>query len=766
MLKIFLDSGNILIHPSALIKKSVYEEIGLYDNRLNQIPDFEYWVRMCCNGYTIKVLPEKLIKYRFRENELNTSNGNREDVSNRLIFEYQFLLKNYFNLKINDISKIFKIPDEYKDITEKDREFVIAQLIFRQNNFGNLYKSIYRLTALNKLFEIINDKEKNKYLEKKHNFSYVELIKQSGEYQLLNSISEEEITNFKKFEILKNELDQIKNSKSWKITNKILIILYKYPRIKQIIKLFFLFVKKIIYLTKKNIIVLNEIIRNISYKKIKIKKLPKGVKIIDIVNINNYKNNKSKYLCFLDKNEKINKDYLELLSYIADSNNLDIIFLQNKRTNNTRCLIKNSSIKKEKPLISHKILDDNHILPDWSNKYIFPDFINNKIISKKIFPYSAINPYVNLNKKTNKKNVLFVFPFILDAPHHLLNKLVEIFYQNKFNNYIVGTENIYPNYLKVGDGYKNYIKYSNSISYLYELLPKFLWRKYFHFLLELKNIKTIINTGSPFFYKEIKEIKKYYPKIKIIDIQFNDYGHIKEHFDNITNIDITIVESKSMKNFLLKKGEAENKIKIIPNGTNLDMFNKNIKLLNEINRKKFDIDKNKFIVSFLGRLSEEKKPNTIIEIAKKLERYDDILIIIAGDGPLKSDLENLIELKKIKNVKILGYQNPIDIISISDINILTSVIDGSPMSIKECMACGVPIISSNVGGIPELIINNKNGYLLKYWDIDGYVSKILLLKNNINLYKKISENAYLFASKYFDEKKLLKKYIDIVNNNF
>jgi len=221
MLKIFLDSGNILIHPTALIKKSVYKNIGFYDNRLHQIPDFEYWVRMCVAGYNIKVLPEKLIKYRFRENELNTSNGNRPDVSNRLIFEYQFLLKNYFNLKIEDISKVFEIPNEYKNITENDKEFVVSQLIFNHQHNGNLYQSIYKLTAMNKLFKIINDKNTKKYLEKKYNFSFPQLIKQTGEYQLFNPNSEKETTTEFDNLKLKNELNIIKNSTSWKIISKL-----------------------------------------------------------------------------------------------------------------------------------------------------------------------------------------------------------------------------------------------------------------------------------------------------------------------------------------------------------------------------------------------------------------------------------------------------------------------------------------------------------------------------------------------------------------
>lgn len=225
-LKHFLHSGNILIHPTALIKKEVYKKIGFYDNRLHQIPDFEYWVRMCSLGYNIKVIPEKLIQYRFRDNELNTSNGNRVDVSNRLIFEYQFLLENYFNLKIEDIKSIFVLPDKYKNITNDDREFVIAESLLNYEHKGNLYKSVYKLTALNKLFEIIKNEKVKNYLEKKYNFSYPQLIEQTGEYLLFNPNNNNQNKIIYENIKIKNELEIIKKSKSWIIFKKIINFIF------------------------------------------------------------------------------------------------------------------------------------------------------------------------------------------------------------------------------------------------------------------------------------------------------------------------------------------------------------------------------------------------------------------------------------------------------------------------------------------------------------------------------------------------------------
>ena len=383
---------------------------------------------------------------------------------------------------------------------------------------------------------------------------------------------------------------------------------------------------------------------------------------------------------------------------------------------------------------------------------------------KKFLPFNVINPFVNLNTET-KEGVIFVLPFILNSPQHLTTTIIKEFNKNNFNNFIVGTEDIFPDYLKIGDGFNELSKLSKEIYYLNELLLKDYWYKLFLFLIKKQNIKIIFNIGSSYFYEIVKKIKKEFPYVKIVDVQFNNYGHITNHIKNIEYTDIVFTESEKVKQALIQKGSDKTKIKVIKTGTNLDFFSYNLKDKKniKINKEKLKISDKKWIISYLGRLSEEKNPQAIINIAKKFKKNDDILFLLAGDGPLKEDLQKKINQENLTNIKLVGQQDPRTVLSVSKIIILTSIIDGSPSSIRESMALGIPVISSDVGGISEMIINNKNGFLIDPNNIEEHFEIISKLKNNKDFYKNISKSALEFAKNNFDEKKLLPQYIDYIN---
>lgn len=762
-LKYFVNYGNICIHPTVLIRKSVYNTIGLYDERLHQIPDFEYWVRVC-SKYEIRVLPEKLIMYRFRDGEMNTSNGNRVDVQNRMTFEYQELLKNYFNMSVEDSNKVFGI-----DADENNKEFLIAHSLFSYQHPLFIYQSVYKLAALNKLFEIFKDNKKENYFRKKYDFSYSKLVKYTGKYQLYNYDDQKTIESFYSTSRSRNELLEIKNSLSWKLICKLRKILDLFLPNRQILKIklsrlvkkYFLKLFTIVSTLKRKYLKIKNVFGSIFKKKHLLQKIEHGFLLASRVNIKNYNEARSKYILLLDEEDKIANHSLETLSFIAELDNLDQIEIINRKNKSNRNFFKKNLINKSNVEIKKIIInDDNHIITKWSKNSVNLKFIEENKFNKNPYQNKVANPFVNLVEENDKEGIIFVYPFVLHAPNHLTNKIIETFYKWNYNNFVIATEDIFPNYLGFGDGFTHLSKFSKSIAYLNEILPSDNWFKYFSYLIETKNIKAILNTGSPYFYKIQKKIKKNYPKVKIIDVQFNEYGHIREHFDNLSYIDTTIVESKIMKDALIKKGDNLKKVLIIPNGIDTKKFNPDIKKNNLDYRKKLGILKNNFIVSFIGRLSEEKNLEGLIKVAEKMKYNDDVFFIIAGDGPVKESIEKEIVIKRLTNIRLLGQQDPTHILSISNLTILTSTIDGSPMSIKESMSVGVPVISSNVGGIPELIINKFNGILLDHNNIDGYVENILSLKNDDELYEKFSKNSILHATKYFNEDKFLKKYVE------
>ena len=102
---------------------------------------------------------------------------------------------------------------------------------------------------------------------------------------------------------------------------------------------------------------------------------------------------------------------------------------------------------------------------------------------------------------------------------------------------------------------------------------------------------------------------------------------------------------------------------------------------------------------------------------------------IAGEGPLRNTLQNLIQKNQLEsNVKILGEINHNEVsefLSSLNIYIQPSISEGSPVTLKEAMASGLPILASDAGGIPEIIENNITGFIFQKGNVKELTTSLL-----------------------------------------
>ncbi|OGS19582.1 MAG: hypothetical protein A3J83_00555 [Elusimicrobia bacterium RIFOXYA2_FULL_40_6] len=165
-----------------------------------------------------------------------------------------------------------------------------------------------------------------------------------------------------------------------------------------------------------------------------------------------------------------------------------------------------------------------------------------------------------------------------------------------------------------------------------------------------------------------------------------------------------------------------------------------------------DLNPKNIIIGSVGRLHKQKGYKYLIEAIRIIGSQTDnnnLQVIIAGDGPERMKLESTINQYNLKEkIKVTGWRTDAsEIISILDIFVLPSLWEGTPNVILEAMAYGKPIISTNVGGVPELIENLKEGILVPPADSGELADKILWLAENrikasefgINARKKVKE---------------------------
>ena len=143
-----------------------------------------------------------------------------------------------------------------------------------------------------------------------------------------------------------------------------------------------------------------------------------------------------------------------------------------------------------------------------------------------------------------------------------------------------------------------------------------------------------------------------------------------------------------------------------------------------------------------------------------------MLLSIVGTGTMHTRLNKLIkDLKLEKNVKLIGNverENIAEYLNTLDIYVQSSISEGSPLTIKEAMAASLPIISTKVGGVPEMIIDGETGFLVPHGDQEKFVHALIELINmDVTKRERIGENAFNFAMKNYSMELLAKRHAAI-----
>jgi N-acetyl-alpha-D-glucosaminyl L-malate synthase BshA len=138
-------------------------------------------------------------------------------------------------------------------------------------------------------------------------------------------------------------------------------------------------------------------------------------------------------------------------------------------------------------------------------------------------------------------------------------------------------------------------------------------------------------------------------------------------------------------------------------------------------------------------------------------------LLLVGDGPEMTYISNLVgELGLTDKVLFLGKQENLEeLYSLSDVMLLLSEKESFGLVLLEAMACGVPCIGTNTGGIPEVIYEGETGYLCEVGDIKSIANRAVELLSNDLLHQNMSENAIFTAKDAFHSEKIVTQYESI-----
>ena len=327
-----------------------------------------------------------------------------------------------------------------------------------------------------------------------------------------------------------------------------------------------------------------------------------------------------------------------------------------------------------------------------------------------------------------KKNVLIMIPslnvagaekFVVDLAINLdktlFNVTVGILFNNKKTYYfeLLEQNNIKifdfsgKNKLNILKNINNYFK-NNKIDILHTNLNTILYTMFFvkKYKIE-KRIFTFHSTADRIDANLKKKLYKYaFQKLNFIPVSISDF-----------------IKGTVIKEFKLNPCNVE----CVYNGVNINNF--------------YYVEKNiiePIQLINVGTLYYIKNQQLLINAVRKLiDRGHNVKLTIVGDGKMREELTSLVsELKLEDYVEFVGVvSNVKDYLNDADIYCCSSLVEGLPIAVLEAMACGLPVVTTNAGGIVDIVFNGVNGIIVKDFNIKSYVEAIEYLLKNKNIIK-------------------------------
>ena len=219
------------------------------------------------------------------------------------------------------------------------------------------------------------------------------------------------------------------------------------------------------------------------------------------------------------------------------------------------------------------------------------------------------------------------------------------------------------------------------------------------------------------------------------------YGHLISF--SLNHCDKVISVSGDLAETMKSLGITEDKIVILRNAVDTELFKpfKNMEL-----RYKYAIGENEILILFVGYLDTFKGIFELIDAFYEINKKNkNVKLMMVGTGPKKDEIKKKVSKLNLEDFVIFtGKISPVEMYNYyqaADIFVLPSYTEGLPISVLEAMACGLPIVTTNVGGIPEVIEDGLNGFIINSKDENELREKLKILIKNKGLREKFGNKS-------------------------
>lgn len=219
-----------------------------------------------------------------------------------------------------------------------------------------------------------------------------------------------------------------------------------------------------------------------------------------------------------------------------------------------------------------------------------------------------------------------------------------------------------------------------------------------------------------------------------------------------------VAVAQEVKRDLMQGGTPEKRIHLVHYGVDTKGLQPASSATRQQTRAAFGLPQDAFVIGVVANLIERKGHRFLFEALDRLqkaghERVENVHLLLAGDGALRGTLETTArELGWEKRVKFLGFVGEVaPVYAASDLCVLPSLAEGMALCVTEAMACGVPVISSAVSGMPEIVRPGQTGYLCEAGNSEALASVLAQVLDNAAHATQMALNARILMETEFDE---------------
>ncbi len=413
----------------------------------------------------------------------------------------------------------------------------------------------------------------------------------------------------------------------------------------------------------------------------------------------------------------------------------------------------------------------------WNNmktiKSLHPEYKKNikKLLAKRQYSKYVIEPksaFVNLDDsksyseiEAHKPNVLITVPWMTfgGAETLIYNYCREI--KDQFNiSFVTGLQSEH-------EWEHKFKEITPNVYHLYNLFgeDKNLHLEFLSNYIATRKIDIVNIIHNGFTFEFLAELKRRHPNLKVVTTMFNDrVEYFKQSIGYEDYIDSFVSDNMAVAKHYERELTKEIPANVIPNGINcFDEFSPDL-FDREQKRKELGLEKDDLAVFFVGRLSVEKNPDVFVNVAEKVgsNKKHKVKFFVIGDGPMRPEVDKLIEESKSAQLTYLGYQSEVALyLSAADVFVLPSSIEGFPLSILEALAMRVVVVASDVGAISDVIDNTKDGFVVTPGSVPEIVKAVEILSQDKKLLNDMKDKSRKKAVELYSNKALGRNYANL-----